>query len=536
MKGKTLALAAIIVLVVLVLLYAVLRRPIWGNLDYWRAHLLENADEIYARSAGGYDSAAALALRRSEGGGAPTSADHLRAATIIHRNIIAQEHRPRLGVDGEPTDEAREVSQLRNEMFGRAREHYREALAGLTDQTIRDDEVRRANRRFGLPRPPAPEGGDGEGPGAGDGAPPPPGGPEGPGAEFIIEAALQFAFGGLDTLLQNDPLLAVLFAEQMREGGFDLLIIPDADLVGAAENRRAASIQTRRAAAAEAAEGRGRERRARAFLDLSQRNTSDSQNSHDVSVNAAKRAVVERLRKDQPPLKDLPTLDAIAAAIRIDSDALSRDPASGKARAGRTERALAVVDRAKHGERSAAAAADDEEVLRRVWARSDHPSNRARQGLLRQAVYDALVDCWERGIQGDRVQCVDGRVGRLIASLTLLDFDERTWCMKRLEQHKNDVYAKTQQVIHAAAAEAAAQTGNPALRKVGQSYLAADAAELAALGPVDPAAEEAFVAATHTRIGRMIDEHVAALDQIALGTIPPHAMEGLKREACAALY
>ena len=534
MKGRTLALAVIVLVVIIILLYAASRRPAWGNLDYWRAHLLESPDEIYARSAGGYDAAAALALRRSMGGGNPTAPAHIRAAGIIHRNIISQEHRPRLGPDGVPTDEAREVSQLRNEMFGRAREHYREALAGLTDQTIRDEEARRANRRFGLPRAAPPGEGDDAAPP--DPPPAPPGDPEGPGAEFIIEAALQFAFGGLETLLQNDPLLAVLFAEQMREGGFDLLIIPDADLVGAAENRRTASIQTRRAAAAEAAEGQGRERRAHAFLDLSQRNTSDSQNSHDVSVNAAKRAVIERLRREQPPLKDLATLDQIDATIRADSDALSRDPASGKPRPARTERALAVVGRARGGERSAAAGADDEEVLRRVWARSDHPTNRERQGLLRQAVYDALVDCWERGIQGDRIQCVDGRIGRLISSLTLLDFDERTWCMKRLEQHKNDVYAKTQQVIHAAASEAAAQAGDPALRKVGQSYLAATRAELEALGPIDPAAEAAFVAATHARIERMVDEHVAALDQIALGTIPPHAMEGLKREATASLY
>ena len=69
MKGRTLALAVIVLVVIIILLYAASRRPAWGNLDYWRAHLLESPDEIYARSAGGYDAAAALALRRSMGGG-----------------------------------------------------------------------------------------------------------------------------------------------------------------------------------------------------------------------------------------------------------------------------------------------------------------------------------------------------------------------------------------------------------------------------------------------------------------------------------
>jgi hypothetical protein len=531
MKAKPFVFAALAVLALLLVAYVATRRPEWANAGYWQAHFLEDADQIYARSAGGWDTAAALALRRSQGGtAAATVADHLRAATIIHRNIIRQEHRPRVGPDGEPTDAAREVSRLRQEMFHQARDHYAAALEGLTDGRLQAA----AAAQVAAPLEAAAAGGarDGGVEGGAGGAPPR---ARDPGAEMVIDAAIEFAFGGLEALLQNDPILAVLFAEQMREGGGDLLIIPDAGLLQAAENRRAATIQTRRAAAAEAAAGQGKARRAEAFLGLSVQHTSDSQNSHDVSVNAAKRGLVARLRREQAPLERLPSLDQIAAALRSDTDRLSRDPASGKPRPARTEQALAVVARAKAGERSLAADAGDEEVLRRVWARAAHPSNAAQAGPLRQAVYDALVDCWERGIQGEKIQCVDGRIGRLLSALTLLDFDEATWGLKRLEQHKNEVYAEAQKVIREAAQEAA-QGADPEMRRVGRGFLAATPAELAAAGTPSPAAEAAFLAATHARIEAMIDAHVAASEHTAGGALPPHAVEGLKKEATASLY
>ena len=537
MKGnhkKAILVAVVILVLVILIAYAAKNQPGWAHLDYWKAHFIEGPDQIYDRSAGGYDEAAALALQRSEDTPAPSPADRLRAATIIHRNIISQEHRPRVGADGAPPADDRELSRLRHEMFGRARGHYMAALTGLTDTAVARDEADRAIRRFGLPTYAEPD----------DEAPAPPRGeiPGRPGAEFIIDAALEFAFGGLETLLDNDPLLAVIFAEDWGPGGnglqgVDIMIVPDGELAGFSQNRREASIQARRAAAAEVAESRGGGAGAvaDAYLDLSQRNTSDSQNSHDPSVNAAKKAVVVRLQAEQGAFDRLPTLDQIVEEIRAGGDDFSRDPRTGLPRPALTEKAVAVVRRAHNGERSSSATASDEEVLRRVWARADDSRNADRRGPMRQAAYDALVDSWERGIGGDKIQCVDGRIGRMIGSLAWLDCDERNWDLRRLEQHKNEIFAKAIEVIKAAVTEAAGQDLDTGLKRVGQSYLAATQAELAQIGEVDLAKELEWIEATRGRIGRMIDEHVAALDRTAPGTVPKHAIEGIKKEAYSAL-
>ena len=151
------AVAIIIIIILLIAIYIASCEPEWGHLDFWKAQLTENPDQIYRRSAGGYDTAAALALRRTEIIPNPTAADHYRAATIIHRNIISQEHRPVVGGDGEATPEAKELSNLRHEMFDRAQHHYRSALAQLTDTTIAREVAEEAVTRYDLPVQTPPE-------------------------------------------------------------------------------------------------------------------------------------------------------------------------------------------------------------------------------------------------------------------------------------------------------------------------------------------------------------------------------------------
>jgi hypothetical protein len=530
-------LLAIVVIAAVVALYVAIKRPEWGSAGFWKAHFAENADEILERSAGTYDTAAALALRRSRGAAA-TAADHSRAATIIHRNILAQEHRAERTPAGHPTEAALEESRIRAEMYGQAREHHRQALNGLTDGALHADEAARATRRFGqgrraragrAPRP------------AHGGAAPPTGvapaapEPEEPGGAQIIEAALHFAFAGLGTLLENDPVVAVHFAEVAGGDPAGIVLIPDVDLVGAAENRRTATLESRRAAAAEAAQGGGRGLQAAAFLDLSQRSTSDAQNSHDVSVNAAKKATVERLRREQPALANLETLEQIAEALRAGGGVYSKDPATGAPRPALTEKALKVVRRAANGERSAAAGATDEEVLRRVWRRGSAPANFANREALRQAFFDALVDCWEPAIGGERIQCVDGRIGRLVGSLVLLDADPLSSEVHRLEHHKNAVFVAVQERIRAAA-EAAAVSANPAQRAVGRAWRATTKSEMDAEGALDPAAEAAFIEQTREAVVRTVEDYSERANRIVPNTIPGHVLEGLKREASAAVY
>lgn len=510
MEVLELLLATLIVLICCLIVYGVLnkksRKKSEANLD--------DPDQIYAQSAGGYDEAAALALHQSEDRSSPV--DHLRAATIIFRNIISQEHRAQADpTTGRPTRRDEEISRRRREMFGRAREHHMAALAGLADTVIAQDEAERANRRYRPTRE----------------APPPRGEVPGrPGVETFIDAAVEFAFGGAEILFTNDPLLAVLLGGPAVE-----ILFPDQEMANLAEDRRHQTVQSRLETAATIAESQGGGRGAQvdAFLDLSQRNTSDAQNSHDSSVNAAKRAILARLRADQVGVQ-LPSLDHIIDELQRGAAVFSRDPRTAQARPPLTEKAIAVVNRARNGERSTSTQASDEEVLRRVWARADESRNSDRKSLLRQAIYDALVDSWEQGLGGEKIQCVDGRISRVLGALTLLDWDKQNWEMRRLEQYKNDIFTLAAETIRVAAVEAA-QSDDTALQTIGRAYLANSTAELARAGPIDPAKEKEWMTETRARVSQAIDDYLASLDAGVPDAVPKYMIEGIKTEALAAL-
>jgi hypothetical protein len=510
---RRLLLGIIAVLLICVIVYMVVKRPKWGRLSYWKAQLVESPEKVYERSSGGYDEAADIALRRVEGKHNPTPSDHHLAATIIHRNVLSQNHTPRVDVaTGEIDETDRALSENRRDMFVRARGHYRSALNGLTDQEIAHGEAARAIGRR-----------------------------ETPGAETIIDAALDFAFAGFSTLLTNDSLMAIVLTEDWDAPNAPLELIynggVDLDLANLADGRRHATIAGRQQAAAKIAEvqGGGQKAKTEAYLDLSQQHTSDSQNSHDSSVNAAKKAIVERLRYDQGALSRLPTLGQIAEEIRKNSATFSRDPRTQAARPVLTNKAVAVVERAKNGEISSSAGASDAEVLRRVWARAGDIRNSGKTDAMRQAAYDALVDSWEEGLEGENIQCVDGRISRMLGSLTLLDFDERNWNMRRTEQHKNDIFEMTKKLIRVEAEAAAGQKDDLELQKVGKAYLATTLAEMNAVGATDDSKEKEWMETTRGKISAAIDAHIAKLNKDTPGTIPDHLLPGIKSQALAAL-
>lgn len=131
MKASTILLGAALVALLVFAIYAVSKEPAWAQKSYWTAHCVESPWRVYQRSAGDFDDAAALALQRATERPAPTAGDHILAATVITRNILAQEHRPARDGAGAPTPAALERAQLRRGMFDEARRHYMAALTGL---------------------------------------------------------------------------------------------------------------------------------------------------------------------------------------------------------------------------------------------------------------------------------------------------------------------------------------------------------------------------------------------------------------------
>lgn len=498
MKASTVLLGAALILLLILVIYAVAKDPEWAQKNYWMAHYVENPWKVYRRSAGNFDDAAALALRRATGRTNPTPGDHVLAATVITRNILSQEHRPTRDRTGAPTRASLERARLRRGMFDEARRHYMAALEGLRP--------RHAAARVG-------------------------GGNEfDNNAEFIIDAAVGFAFGGLDELLANDPILAGFgwdFNNVTRFQGFTV----DQPLAAAAAQRREDLVRERQAAAkaAVAEQGGARGAGVATYVELATQNTDDPQNAHDTGVLACLKAIVERLRADQAGAA-LPSPDEVAAEIRARGEELS------EGRAHRVSDVEAVIARTKAGERVIAIGATDAECLGRVWLRASDPRNAAVRGQIRQAVFDALYDCWEEGIAGRKIVCVNGRTSRFLSALILLDWDKRNWEVKKLEQFKNDIYAKAAEVI-AAEAERASNSSDPDMQRAGRLQLARTAAEISAIGEVPDAAIERLAEQTRAAIGEMVDAYVRELEEDlgVKGAIPTYMVTAVTEEAKAAV-
>jgi len=474
MQSWAIALVAVLVIaLVATIVYCIIAKPAWARSDYWQAHYLDSPWDVYARSSGGFDAAAELALHRATAAAQPTPAERMLAGTILMRNIVGQERRG--------TDPAETRQRIRR--FNEARGHFAAAIGGLAEQK----------------RP------------AADDAP-------------IVGAALEFAFGGLAELLQNDRLIAELIqddwgADAVQIPGFEDIVRMhggvDRQMAAAAGDQHRRIVAERRAAAAAAPT---RVAGADAYVAMATQNTSDSQNVHDSGVLGCLKAIVERLREDQAGAA-LPTPQAIAAQIRAEGAALTD---------GHPERVAdieAVIRRTAEGERVVALGATDQECLQRVWLRADDPRNAAARGVIREAVTAALWDCWEIGFGGRHIVCVNGRSSRILGALVLTDWDRRNWEVKRLEQFKNDIYALAAAIIRAEAA-AAAGSGDPDTRQAGRAYLAQTADDAAA----PEAALEMLAEKMRAAIGAMVDAQVAASG----GAIPSYMAASIKEEAQAA--
>lgn len=509
MKASTAILIAVLVVIIALIIYAVAKDPAWANKGYWLANFVESPWKVYRRSDGTFDDAAQLALRRAAGRQNPTPADHLLSATIITRNIIEQEHRPEIDRrTGAPTRAAHERARLRRDMFDQARGHYMAALEGL----------RRQARPARPPRGDAPQ--------------------EAPAAR-VVDAAFEFAFGGVAGLLANDPLLAAMVAEDwdfpagiaVLQAGPAGIFIVDQPLATAAARSHEEVLRDRQRVAKEAAQEQGGAQGAavNTYFDLATQETDDPQNAHDPGVVACLKAMVVRLRDDQKSSR-LPTADEVIADLKTNGPRYSEE------RPALVADAVAVATKTKAGERYIAVDATDEECLCRIWARADDPRNAAVRSQLRQSLFDNLVDCWEDGISGRKIVCVTGRISRILSVLVLLDFDKRNWTMKKVEQFKNDIFTRAHELINETARRAA-ESDDPDMQKAGRLYMASTLTAMNAIGPVPEEASERLANEMRAAIDPMVDGYIAELDrEVGLkGAIPAYLVDSVKKEAKAAI-
>ena len=515
-------LLAVLLVLLAVLIYRVARDPEWKTRSAWLANYVETPHQVLRRSRGTLDAAAHLAFQRATGRGQPSAEEHALAAAVLTHNVLGQEHRPARDASGAPTPAAIARARERARALETARAHHRAALEGLGAPRAVARPTGRLGRNLETLR--------------GFLGPPPAALPP----AQIVDQATHFAWAGLGTLLDNDPIIAELVAAQARNGG-DLVVFADgpdrfvmrldavdAPLAAAADAKRGELVRLRQASAATAVGAAGGARGAgvAAYVGAATAHTSDPQNSHDTGVLACQRAIVARLRADQGGAP-LPSVEAIIAEIRRLGPALSDN------RPPRVELAVQAAERTLRGERVVAVGATDGECLSRVWLRADDPRN--ARAPLRQAVFDALVDCWEQGLSGPHIVCVNGRLSRILGALATLDFDARNTSVKRLEQFKNDIFARAAAVIRETA-QAATAAEDPDLVRAGRSFLATTAAEYDGVGDVPEKAVEALQGLMRAAIVTMVDQYVleVASDGVP-DAIPPHLVEAVKVEALGAV-
>lgn len=499
MRSTALLVIGFLVVVVIVIAIYASRNPGMFQKSYWLANYVESPWAVYARSSGTFDDAARLALDRATGRATPTPGDHALAATIISRSILDQDHRVEFDAAGAPTQATIDGIQRRRELINTARNHYMAALQGLRRGVRRELATTRFTNVVG---------------------------DRTPGATYIVDRADEFAHTIAD--MGQAAILGGILRFINADGELETVVDLDIQLATAADATRKQTIEERQAAAKTAAGPGPKQQVVNEYVRLATANTDDPQNAHDTGVLACLHAIVERLRSDQKDM-ELPTMDAIQTSITENGAKLSGGRPKNLADV------MSVIERTKAGERVLKIGASDEECLRRVWLRASDHRNAGRKQAIEQAVFDALLDCWEEGIQGPHIVCVNGRTSRILAALVTLDWDENNWTVKKLEQFKNDIFDRSHGVI-LGVARAEANSGDDAMRCAARSYLATTVAESTAAGEPSSEAAAALAAKMRLAIEQMVDSYVAELKKGGLGSaIPEHMIEAVKTEARAAV-
>ncbi len=82
---------------------------------------------------------------------------------------------------------------------------------------------------------------------------------------------------------------------------------------------------------------------------------------------------------------------------------------------------------------------DERTIFALVWQRSDHPLNVNNTHLLKEAIVDALADCW---VSTGLPVCATGRTNRLLSALVLLDYDKDLAIAQTTDAYRNEIFDK----------------------------------------------------------------------------------------------
>ena len=202
---------------------------------------------------------------------------------------------------------------------------------------------------------------------------------------------------------------------------------------------------------------------------------------------------------------------------------------------------MAVIEKIKEGEKITALEIDGEPTtdamcLQYVWNRTNHPNNASKKNQMRQAIFDNLLDSWElNAISKVReIVCVTGRATRIISSLTLLDFDEQNWEVKKFEEFKNEIFIRVKNIIQEEAIKAT-HDPNEDIQNAGKMYTATTLEEFNLITKPTQEATAELNTRIKESISNMIDSYVINIEKEFNTNIPNYMKNSVKKEAIASI-
>lgn len=166
------------------------------------------------------------------------------------------------------------------------------------------------------------------------------------------------------------------------------------------------------------------------YLTVSTTHTNDGQNVHDSNINHKIKIIINKLLEESTKSDNIDNI----IDFYIKSDFANNN---------KFESFMNVIDVFKKSEYVLLAGISDLQVLEIVWNRINDERNAENKDKLLEALYNNILDCYEN----DNIVCANGRILRVIGSLTLLDFDESNWYLFKVEDTRNMVFDEVRKLI-----------------------------------------------------------------------------------------
>jgi hypothetical protein len=228
------------------------------------------------------------------------------------------------------------------------------------------------------------------------------------------------------------------------------------------------------------------------YLGDSLTHTSDPQNVHDSKVNHDLRATLDKIRLPNVTNQKIDTvitqLTEYTRTIDIDEKAKNH--------------AMMTLEIIKSNAVILTFNDTEGNILYYVWQRACHPANAKNIDLIKRALVIALAECID---ENEKPLCINGRCGRMLSSLVLLDFDDSVGKAQTYEGYKNQIFDETRRLINDAV-EMAKQSDDPKMRAVAMAYNGdMNGSE------IDPDTEHKFMRDLRTAIDLNIDSYTDKL-------------------------